>query len=47
MAIDSRLAMMYLISYLYDFMISLLKIAGVLAAAYLAQVLFAFLMGWV
>jgi hypothetical protein len=30
----------------FDFIVDMLKIAGILAAAYLAQVLFAFLMGW-
>jgi hypothetical protein len=32
--------------YIFDFTLVMLKIAGILAAAYLAQVLFAFLMGW-
>jgi hypothetical protein len=32
--------------YVFDTMVGLLKVAGFLVVAYLAQVLFAFLMGW-
>jgi hypothetical protein len=46
MTTNIKSGILNVIRYVFDFTVVMVKIAGVLAAAYLAQVLFAFLMGW-